>query len=602
MCGIIGITSKNKHILPQIIEGLKALEYRGYDSAGIAYFKNKEIKIIKEKGAISELEKKVDINDDASVAIAHTRWATHGIASATNAHPHKVNHTTIVHNGIIENFISLKEMLLAEGYTFKTETDTEVACALLDFYYQEYKDIDKTIKEFMKNVIGSYAILMMLDNDDKTIYAIKKDSPLIIGINKQEETTYLASDLDAILKHTKDYYIVDDLEYAKVTNTSVTFYNQKGKIEKELKTYQGDVTTSLKGKYEHFMMMEIMEQKTTILKTIEKYIKNGLESLKTLPDLTNYNEISIVACGTAYHAGLVAKYLFREYTNTKCEAYLASEYRYQNNFFSKDTLTIFISQSGETADTLASLKMVKEHNLPNLSIINVKESSIARYSDITLYTEAGKEIAVASTKAYTAQVALLSVLALSHAMRKKTMSTDEILQIIHEYQNIDTYINPILENTRKYQTIAKQIYKTNDIFYIGRGLDYALSMEGSLKLKEISYIHSEAYAAGELKHGTISLISKDTPVFSSCNDDKLNLKTISNLKEVIARGANVYLITSDQEFKDDNFKTILIPDTSIFIRAITTIIIYQFIAYYTAYYKGTNIDKPKNLAKSVTVE
>ena len=442
----------------------------------------------------------------------------------------------------------------------------------------------------------------MLDNDDKTIYAIKKDSPLIIGINKQEETTYLASDLDAILKHTKDYYIVDDLEYAKVTNTSVTFYNQKGKIEKELKTYQGDVTTSLKGKYEHFMMMEIMEQKTTILKTIEQYVKNGLESLKALPDLTKYNEIAIVACGTAYHAGLVAKYLFREYTNTKCEAYLASEYRYQNNFFSKDTLTIFISQSGETADTLASLKMVKEHNLPNLSIINVKESSIARYSDITLYTEAGKEIAVASTKAYTAQVALLSVLALSHAMRKKTMSTDEILQIIHEYQNIDTYINPILENTRKYQTIAKQIYKTNDIFYIGRGLDYALSMEGSLKLKEISYIHSEAYAAGELKHGTISLISKDTPVFSSCNDDKLNLKTISNLKEVIARGANVYLITSDQEFKDDNFKTIIIPDTSIFIRAITTIIIYQFIAYYTAYYKGTNIDKPKNLAKSVTVE
>ena len=602
MCGIIGINSKNKHILPQIIEGLKALEYRGYDSAGIAYFKNKEIKIIKEKGAISELEKKVDINDDASVAIAHTRWATHGIASATNAHPHKVNHITIVHNGIIENFISLKEMLLAKGYTFKTETDTEVACALLDFYYQEYKDIDKTIKEFMKNVIGSYAILMMLDNDDKTIYAIKKDSPLIIGINKQEESTYLASDLDAILKYTKDYYIVDDLEYAKVTNTSVTFYNQKGKIEKELKTYQGDVTTSLKGKYEHFMMMEIMEQKTTISKTIEQYIKNGLESLKTLPDLTKYNEIAIVACGTAYHAGLVAKYLFREYTNTKCEAYLASEYRYQNNFFSKDTLTIFISQSGETADTLASLKMVKEHNLPNLSIINVKESSIARYSDITLYTEAGKEIAVASTKAYTAQVALLSVLALSHAMRKKTMSTDEILQIIHEYQNIDTYINPILENTKKYQTIAKQIYKTNDIFYIGRGLDYALSMEGSLKLKEISYIHSEAYAAGELKHGTISLISKDTPVFSSCNDDKLNLKTISNLKEVIARGANVYLITSDQEFKDDNFKTIIIPDTSIFIRAITTIIIYQFIAYYTAYYKGTNIDKPKNLAKSVTVE
>ena len=600
MCGIVGAISKSRNILPILITGLKNLEYRGYDSAGVAYLKNKKINIVKTSGKIKKLENKLNKNDNSNIGIAHTRWATHGKANSINAHPHRVKHITIVHNGIIENYEEIKRMLEKDNYSFKSTTDTEVACALLNYYYEKFKDVDKTIIEFMNKVIGSYAITMMIDNDLDNLYVIKKESPLVIGINNN--TNIISSDIRAILKYTNKYYILDDFEYAKVNANEVIIKSIKGEIlNKEIHTLNLKDNDNSKGHYKHYMLKEIMEQKTTILKTILPFIENGIDSLKELPDLTKYKEISIVGCGTAYHAGLVAKYLFEELTNTRCNVYLASEFRYQNNFLSKDILTIFISQSGETADTISALKLVKSKNYPTLGIINVNNSTITTLVDTCLYTKAGSEIAVASTKAYTSQVALLSILALSHGLRNKTISKDKVLKVIDEFKNIEKLISPLLNNKDTYLTIAKNIYKEKDIFYIGRSLDYYLNMEGALKLKEISYIHSEAYAAGELKHGTISLIEKNTPVFASATNSKLNAKTISNLKEVLARGANIYLITDDN-YKDDTFNIINIPKASEFLKPILVIIPYQLIAYYTALLKGTDIDKPKNLAKSVTVE
>ena len=600
MCGIVGAISKNRNVLRILITGLKNLEYRGYDSAGVAYLKNNKINIVKTSGKIIKLESKLNKNDKSNMGIAHTRWATHGKANSINAHPHNVKHVTIVHNGIIENYEEIKEMLEKENYSFKSSTDTEVACALLNYYYEKYNDVDKTIKAFMDKVIGSYAILMIIDNDLDNLYVMKKESPLVIGIT--DKTNIVASDIRAILKYTNKYYILDDFEYARVNADEVVIKSVKGDIlNKDLHTIDIKDSDNSKGHYKHYMLKEIMEQKTTILKTVLPFIKEGLDSLKTLPDLTKYKEITIVGCGTAYHAGLVAKYLFEEVTNTRCNVYLASEFRYQNNFLSKDTLTIFISQSGETADTIAALKLVKSKHYPTLGIINVEDSTISYLVDTCLYTKAGSEIAVASTKAYTAQVALLSILALSHGLRNKTISKEKVLEVIDEFNNIEKLITPLLNNKDTYLSIAKKIYKEEDIFYIGRGLDYYLSMEGALKLKEISYIHSEAYAAGELKHGTISLIKKNTPVLASATNTCLNPKTISNLKEVLARGANIYLICDDN-YKDDTFTIVNIPRASEFIKPILVIIPYQLIAYYTATLRGTDIDKPKNLAKSVTVE
>ena len=471
---------------------------------------------------------------------------------------------------------------------------------VLNYFYEKFNDVDKTIKAFMNKVIGSYAITMIIDNDLDNLYVLKKESPLVIGIS--DNTNIVASDIRAILKYTNKYYILDDFEYAKVSSNEVIIKSIKGEIlNKKLHTLDLKDNDNSKGHYKHYMLKEIMEQKTTILKTVLPFIEEGIDSLMTLPDLTKYKEISIVGCGTAYHAGLIAKYLFEEVTNTRCSVYLASEYRYQNNFLSKDTLTIFISQSGETADTIAALKLVKSKDCPTLGIINVENSTISYLVDTCLYTKAGSEIAVASTKAYTAQISLLSILVLSHGLRNKTISKDKAIDIIDEFKSIEKLITPLLNNKDMYLSIAKKIYKEEDIFYIGRGLDYYLSMEGALKLKEISYIHSESYAAGELKHGTISLIKKNTPVTASATNSNLNAKTISNLKEVLARGAVIYLICDDN-YKDDTFTIINIPKTSDFIKPLLVIIPYQLIAYYTAVFKGTDIDKPKNLAKSVTVE
>lgn len=600
MCGIVGAISKNRNILPILITGLKNLEYRGYDSAGVAYLKNNKINIVKTSGKVSKLENKLNKSDESNIGIAHTRWATHGKATSVNAHPHRVNHVTIVHNGIIENYEEIKDMLEDNNYSFKSSTDTEVGCALLNYYYEKFNDIDKTIKAFMDKVMGSYAITMIIDNDLDNLYVLKKESPLVIGIS--DNTNIVASDIRAILKYTNKYYILDDYEYARVNANEVKFKSVKGDaLNKELHTIDVKDSDNSKGHYKHYMLKEIMEQKDTIYKTIEDYIKDGVDSLKTLPDLTKYKEITIVGCGTAYHAGLVAKYLFEEVTNTRCNVYLASEFRYQNNFLSKDTLTIFISQSGETADTIAALKLVKSKDYPTLGIINVENSTISYLVDTCLYTKAGSEIAVASTKAYTAQVALLSILVLSHGLRNKTISKEKAIEVINEFKSIEKLITPLLNDKDTYLSIAKNIYKEEDIFYIGRGLDYYLSMEGALKLKEISYIHSESYAAGELKHGTISLIKKNTPVIASATNSNLNAKTISNLKEVLARGADIYLICDD-DYKDDTFSIINIPRASDFIKPILVIIPYQLIAYYTADLRGTDIDKPKNLAKSVTVE
>ena len=600
MCGIVGTVSDKNNIIPILLDGLKTLEYRGYDSAGLSYLKDGNLIINKVEGRVKALEQKIEKNSISHIGIAHTRWATHGKVNEINAHPHQVGKITIVHNGIIENYNKLKHKLKDKGYNFKSESDTEIAAGLLDYYFKKYENIDKTIQKFMKKVDGSYAICMLLENDPNTIYVIKKDSPLIIGQGKNEN--YIASDVPAILKYTKNYYILEDYEYGKITKNNIKIYDKEGNIlKKQLKEYKGSSATSDKGTYEHYMLKEIFEQNTTIRKTVNPYI-NSINDLLTLPDLTKYERIDIIACGTAMHAGLIAKYLFEQYSNTKCEVFLASEYRYQNNFLNNKVLSIFISQSGETADTLAALKKVKEKNYDTLGIVNVKESSIARTLDKVLYTEAGTEIAVASTKAYTAQIALLSVLALSTAYRKKQIKEEKVNKILEEFRSINQIIIPVLENIKTYENIAKEIYQNNDIFYIGRGLDYALAMEGSLKLKEISYIHSEAYAAGELKHGTISLITKDTPVFASATNKIINSKTISNLKEVISRGAKCYLIT-DEDIKDENFKQIIkIKKVSMFLKPILTIIPYQLIAYYTAKLKNCDIDKPRNLAKSVTVE
>ena len=599
MCGIVGAISKDRNILPILITGLKNLEYRGYDSAGVAYLKNNKINIIKTSGKVNKLENKLNKNEISNIGIAHTRWATHGKATSNNAHPHRYKHITIVHNGIIENYEEIKNTLLKEKYTFKTDTDTEIAAGLLNYYYEKFNDINKVIKEFMNKVIGSYAIVIMIDNGVDNLYCLKKESPIVIGIN--DNINIIASDIRAITKYTDKYYTLNDYEYAKVNINDITIYDKDNNIiKKDIKEYKEENNNNSKGHYKHYMLKEIMEQKETIYNTVKPYI-DSIESLLKLPDLTKYKEISIVGCGTAYHAGLVAKYLFEELTNTRCNVYLASEYRYQNYFLSKDTLTIFISQSGETADTISALKLVKSKNYPTLGIINVKETTISSLVDTCLYTKAGNEIAVASTKAYTAQISILSLLVLVTGYRNKTINENKVLEVLNEFKDIDNLVTPLLNKKNTYLSIAKKIYKEKDIFYIGRGLDYYLSMEGALKLKEISYIHSESYAAGELKHGTISLIEKNTKVLSSATNTKLNSKTISNLKEVLARGADIYLIT-DENYKDDTFTIINIPKASYFIKPILVIIPYQLIAYYTALLKGTNIDKPKNLAKSVTVE
>ncbi len=594
MCGIVGYIGKDKCI-PKIIKGLESLEYRGYDSAGIAYKLNNDIEIVKEEGKIVNLKELINKDLDSYMGIGHTRWATHGMPCTVNSHPHKVGKITLVHNGIIENYEKLKKYL--KEYKWQSETDSEVVAALIDKLYQEDNDMLKVLAKLKDYLKGSYALGVLVDGLDM-IYAIRKDSPLIIGIS--EDGNYIASDVPAILEYTKMYYLLLNDEYAVLSKNDVTIYDKDGKIStKSLEVFEGSIDAAMKNGYDHYMLKEIEEQPKAVMETINEYI-NSYEALEEkLKGLEKYEAIDIVGCGSAYHVGLVGKYLITKYGKVEVRTDIASEYRYTEHIYRKKHLIILISQSGETADTLAVLRKAKEMGTQTLAIVNVVGSSIAREADKVLYIKAGPEIAVATTKAYLCQMMILSLIALYLGIKNKSLSKD----VLKEYKELDKLISDELENKEKLEKIAQLIYQKKDIFYLGRKLDYALCLEASLKLKEVSYLHSEAYAAGELKHGTISLIEDKTPVISIVTDDDIRTKTLSNIKEVKARKA-LSIIISNREIDDKSLydELILIPKVHELISGALVMVNCQLIAYYVAKLNGCDIDKPRNLAKSVTVE
>ncbi len=589
MCGIVGYAGKT-NVIKNIMTGLKSLEYRGYDSSGIAYLdKNNNIKIYKKVGQIKNLDQILNYEDEASLGISHTRWATHGGVTDTNAHPHNQGKITLVHNGIIENYEELKKELEKEGYNFKSSTDSEVAAALIDKLYKENKDMLKTLVILKDKLKGSYAFNIINSDIPNKIYGIRKDVPLIVGVS--DHGNMFASDIPAILHVTNKYIVLNNNEIVELEQDNIKYYNSEGKeITKEVKEYAGTIDSISKNGYDHFMLKEINEESEVVKNILNLYTKNN--KIKNIYNIKKYKNIDIVACGSASFAGQIGKYYIEKYANIKTEVYYASEYRYQKNFFTKDTLVILISQSGETADTLAALKLAKENGINTLAIVNRRDSSIAREADSVIYTEAGIEVAVATTKAYLAQVLILLLLAF-----KDNNKETKLLEDLKLLPNLITkYINEY-----DYSNIANILKDKEHIFYLGRGIDYYLSMEGSLKLKEISYIHSEAFQAGELKHGSISLIDKDFGVVSVVTDKTISDKTISNLKEVSARGAKIITITN---IKDNNFAdyTILVEDYDEILNPLLVIVPMQMLAYNVAKLRNCDIDKPRNLAKSVTVE
>lgn len=589
MCGIVGYAGKT-NVIKNIMTGLKSLEYRGYDSSGIAYLdKNNNIKIYKKVGQIKNLDQILNYEDEASLGISHTRWATHGGVTDTNAHPHNQGKITLVHNGIIENYEEIKKELEKEGYNFKSSTDSEVAAVLIDKLYKENKDMLKTLIKLKEILKGSYAFNIINSDIPNKIYGIRKDVPLIVGVSNHGNM--FASDIPAILHVTNKYIVLNNNEIVELEQDNVKYYNSEGKeITKEVKEYAGTIDSISKNGYEHFMLKEINEESEVVKNILNLYTKNN--KIKDIYNIKKYKNIDIVACGSASFAGQIGKYYIEKYANIKTDVYYASEYRYQKNFFTKDTLVILISQSGETADTLAALKLAKENGINTLAIVNRRDSSIAREADSVIYTEAGIEVAVATTKAYLAQVLILLLLAF-----KDNNKETKLLEDLKLLPNLITkYINEY-----DYSNIANILKDKEHIFYLGRGIDYYLSMEGSLKLKEISYIHSEAFQAGELKHGSISLIDKDFGVVSVVTDKTISDKTISNLKEVSARGAKIITITN---IKDNNFAdyTILVEDYDEILNPLLVIVPMQMLAYSVAKLRDCDIDKPRNLAKSVTVE
>lgn len=581
MCGIIGYVGKKRCSIDVIIDGLKHLEYRGYDSAGIAYVKDNNVVIEREVGRISNLENVLK-KDTSHIGIGHTRWATHGKPTKENAHPHKVGNITLVHNGIIDNFMELKSTLMSEGYTFKSDTDTEVAAAYIDSLYKENNDMIKSLSICVNKFLGSYAFGIINELETDVLYALRKDSPLIIGVGENEN--FIASDVPSILKYTNKYIDIENDEIVKITKDKVTVYDKNCNIiNKEISVFEGDANLVEKNGYETYMLKEIHEEAEVIKKTSEASIDF---------DITKYDEIDIVACGSAYHAGLVGKYMIEKLCNIKVNVCIASEYQYDKHFYKGKTLVIAISQSGETADTKKCVNIANDMDVDTLGIVNVKGSSIARICKHVIYTLAGPEIAVATTKAYLAQITTLILLAVKNS--KEKINTEDL-------QKLPYYIETLIN--KDYTSLANMLHTKDDIYFIGRGIDYALCMEGSLKLKEISYIHSEAYAAGELKHGTISLISEGTPVIVVATSDELYLKTISNAKEAKARGAYVILVTDKEVINEGVYDELIsIPKVTEELRPILTIIPLQLISYEVAKLKGNDIDKPKNLAKSVTVE
>lgn len=606
MCGIVGYVG-SKDCADVLIDSLSKLEYRGYDSAGIAVFEKGEISVCKAKGELKKLTEKMkkEHKPYGHCGIGHTRWATHGEPSDINSHPHGNKRVSIVHNGIIENYKEIKDFLIDKGYTFVSETDTETVAKLLDYYY-EGDPIDAIIKT-LKDVTGAYALGIIFKDFPDTIYAVRKDSPLIIG--KGEEENFIASDVPAILKYTRNYYLLEYGEIATIKSDRIEFCDfHKQNIKKEIQVSELDMDAAEKGGYEHFMLKEIHEQPTAVNTTIAPRIVNGMPDLSecgfTPEKLKSYHKLFIVACGTAMHAGMVGKYVIEKLARTEVTVDIASEFRYRDPIIGKDDLMVVVSQSGETADTKAALQLAHERGAEVLSIVNVKGSSIARESDMVLYTHAGPEISVASTKAFSVQMSVMYLIAFEMAYAKGCIDEAECKRLTEELKNIPEVLEKTMQAESKCKYIASKLITASSLLYIGRGLDYALSMEGSLKLKEISYIHSESYAAGELKHGTISLITDGMPVIAVATQSHLLEKTVSNIVEVKSRGAMTITVCKEgEQFAEGvNDYIVEVPELEDVLMPMVTVIPLQMIAYYTSVLKGLNVDKPRNLAKSVTVE
>lgn len=591
MCGIIGYIGKNKAI-NVLINGLEKMEYRGYDSSGVCLYSKDKIDIIKSIGKISNLKEKINYDETSSYTrgIAHTRWATHGGVTLENAHPHKQGRVIVVHNGIIENAKELKEQLKTKGYKFYSDTDTEVIAALLDYYLED--DILKTIEKAKQKLIGSYALGIVIEGIEDEMYIVKKDSPLIIGIGKGE--VFFASDIVAINSYTNNFIFLSEGEVGILKEDKVEVYKDFVKQEKEVKTINVSNDSHDKNGFAHYMLKEINEEPVLL----ENMLQPFLEDINLLPDISSYDAIHIVGCGSALYAGMVFKYLLEEIAGCNVLIEVASEYRYRRINYDKKTLVVLISQSGETADTIAAMRFAKKNNADTLAIVNVENSTIAKESDKVLFIKAGVEVAVATTKAYILQTALLSLIALKLCYDKGIIK--DIEKYLDEYKTIPKLIKETIDKEENYKKIAKEIYNSKDAFFIGRKIDYAYSLEGSLKLKEVSYINASAYQAGELKHGTISLIDNNSVVFGILTDEEIISKTLSNIIETEARGANVIVITNDK--KIDYKNKILVPKVSYFTQGLLVIPTMQLIAYYTALLKNCSIDQPKNLAKSVTVE
>lgn len=610
MCGITGYVGA-REAYEVVLGGLTTLEYRGYDSAGIAAYKDGKISVVKTVGKVANLGEKVKVSASVAgshCAIGHTRWATHGEPSDINSHPHGTEHIQIVHNGIIENYAPIKEMLIKEGYSFISATDTEVAAKLIAHHYSKLGDRSDALIAAMRDIVGSYAIGVIFDDCPDTIYTIRKDNPLIIGVGENEN--FVASDVAAVLRYTKNYYQMADYTLGIVTKDAVELYDmEKNRLEPKLLTATWSIEAAERGGYDHFMIKEINEEPDAVKKTLHPRIKDMLPNFEEehLSDerLKNIKSITFVACGTAMHAGLVGKGIIESLCRIPVKVEIASEFRYNNPILDRDDLVVILSQSGETADSLAALRLAKEQGAYTLGIVNVIGSSIAREADNAIYTWAGPEIAVASTKAYTVQIALLYLLTIRIALLRGKITEQTAREYTRTlYEDMPSLIESIIAREEEIVSAAKDFYKGDNLFFIGRGMDYHLATEGSLKLKEISYIHSEAYAAGELKHGTISLITEGIPVIAIATIGSLYEKMISNIREVKARGANIFLIANEDaaDAANEAKKVFFLPKCPEFFAAIPLATVLQLFAYHVAKFRGCDIDKPRNLAKSVTVE
>ena len=606
MCGIVGYVGK-RNAQNVLLDGLEKLEYRGYDSAGVALALDGGIRVVKSKGRLAELRKKLELQAlaESGCGIGHTRWATHGEPSDVNSHPHSTPRVSIVHNGIIENYGILKERLIAKGYTFESETDTEVLVKLIDSCYEG--EPLQAIHEALSMVRGSYALAVLFRDFPDTVFAVKRESPLIVGWGEGEN--FVASDIPALLKYTRRYSVLEEGDLAVVTRESIRFYNEFAEpVEREVLTADWDMEAAEKGGYPHFMLKEINEQPAAITATVSPRVENGLPDLR-IPELSDeklrdIGTIHLVACGTAMHAGMVGKSAIETLARVPAEVDIASEFRYRDPILNKNDLVIIISQSGETSDTLAALKLAKSRGVPVLAIVNVVGSSIARAADYVLYTYAGPEIAVASTKAYMVQMCVLYLFALRLAYARGAQTEAETRRLTAELLRASEVIKPRLADCEQIKYLASRFVNTQSCFFIGRGFDYSLSLEGSLKLKEISYVHSDAYAAGELKHGTISLITDGVPVIALATQKKVYEKTISNAKETKSRGAKVLLFTTKDAVVPDGVAdyVVRLDDYDDLLMPLQLIVPLQLFAYYMAVLRGCDVDKPRNLAKSVTVE